>query len=39
MNIQKVLLKVWRAIRDFVTRHIDSGVAPLCAQTRPKTRS
>lgn len=27
MNIQKVLLKVWRAIRDFVTRHIDSGVA------------
>lgn len=27
MNIQKVLLKVWRAIRDFVARHIDSGVA------------
>ncbi|WP_032836720.1 MULTISPECIES: hypothetical protein [Gardnerella] len=27
MNIQKVLLKVWRAIGDFVARHIDSGVA------------
>ena len=27
MNIQNVLLKVWRAIRDFVARHIDSGVA------------
>lgn len=27
MNIQKVLLKVWRAIRDFVARHIDSGIA------------
>ena len=27
MNIQKVLLKVWQAIRDFVARHIDSGVA------------
>lgn len=27
MNIQKVLLKVWRAIRDFVARRIDSGVA------------
>ncbi|MFU0539517.1 hypothetical protein [Gardnerella vaginalis] len=27
MNIQKVLLKVWRAIRGFVARHIDSGVA------------
>ena len=27
MNIQNVLLKVWRAIRGFVARHIDSGVA------------
>lgn len=27
MNIQNVLLKVWRAIRDFVARCIDSGVA------------
>ncbi|MFP1675916.1 hypothetical protein ACLD6A_00430 [Gardnerella sp. Marseille-Q9691] len=27
MNIQKVLLKVWRAIRDFVARCIDSSVA------------
>ena len=27
MNIQKVLLKVWRAIRDFVARRIDSSVA------------
>lgn len=27
MNIQKVLLKVLRAIRDFIARHIDSGVA------------
>lgn len=27
MNIQKVLLEVWRAIRGFVARHIDSGVA------------
>ena len=27
MNIQKVLLKVWRAIRDFVARHVESGVA------------
>ena len=27
MNIQKVLLKVWRAIGDFVARHVDSGVA------------
>ena len=27
MNIQKVLLKVWRSIRDFVARRIDSSVA------------
>ena len=27
MNIQKVLLKVWRVIRDFVARRIDSSVA------------
>ena len=27
MNIQKVLLKVLRAIRDFIARRIDSGVA------------
>ncbi len=27
MNIQNVLLKVWRAIRDFVARHINSSVA------------